>query len=45
MHAYLSKIGKMAAISKYIVAQPNRVIVKNIGLATLKTFTLRCWNM
>ena len=27
------------------MAQPSKVIVKNIGLATLNTFTLRLWYM
>lgn len=31
--------------SKYIVAHPKRVILRNIGLATLNTFNFRCLNM
>uniref|UniRef100_A0A182IJG9 Uncharacterized protein n=1 Tax=Anopheles atroparvus TaxID=41427 RepID=A0A182IJG9_ANOAO len=45
MQAYVSRIGNMAAISRYMKAQPSSVMVRKIGLATLNTFTFRCWYM
>lgn len=45
MHAYMSRMGKIAAISRYIIPQPTKQIMRNIGLATLKTLIFRLWNM
>lgn len=42
INVYLSR-RVLIQTSRYIVAQPNKVIDRNIGLATLKTFNLRCW--
>lgn len=43
MHEYKSKMGKIAAISRYIIPQPSKQIMRNIGLETLNTLSLRWW--
>ena len=41
IHEYVSKIGKIAAISRYIIPHPSKQMVRNMGLETLNTLTLR----
>lgn len=45
IHEYMSRMGKIAAISRYIIPHPTRHIIRKIGLATLNTFIFRLWNM